>query len=329
MAPHNQRRLRILTWHVHGNYLYYLSQADHEFLLPIRHDRRHPYGGRGDTFAFGQNVREIAAEDIPSAAFDAILFQSTTNYTEDQFEILTPEQRKLPRIFLEHDPPRANPTDSPHVVGDPEVTIVHVTQYNRLMWENGAVPTTVIEHGVHLPTHLQYTGELERGLVVVNNLAQRGRRLGLDVFLRLQQRIPLDLVGMRSEVLGGLGEIPPHELPAFAARYRFMLHPVRYTSLGLSVCEAMTLGMPVVGLATTELPNVITNGVNGLISNDPDELAAGMERLLSDPQEAQRLGAAGRETALARFNIERFTADWARLFQEKTGNVLPETAGIA
>src|SRR5688500_7070235 len=100
MALRTNRRLRIFTWHVHGNYLYYLSQSDHEFLLPVRPERRNPYGGRGDTFAFGPNVREIPAEEIAAAEFDAVLFQSATNYTDDQYEILTPEQRRLPRIFL-------------------------------------------------------------------------------------------------------------------------------------------------------------------------------------------------------------------------------------
>jgi len=312
----DSRPLRILTWHVHGNYLYYLSQREHEFLLPVKEGRPHPYGGRGETFAFGPNVREIAAEEVRHEDFDCVLFQSAPNYLDGQYEILSDEQRRLPRLFLEHDPPRLNPTDSRHVVDDPAVTVVHVTHYNRLMWDNGSVPTTVIEHGVCLPPDLHYMGEIERGLVVVNNLAQRGRRLGLDVFEHFRTRLPLDLVGMGSEELGGLGEVPPHELPRFAARYRFMLHPARYTSLGLAVCEAMTLGVPVAGLSTTELPSVIRNGENGLVSNNFEELEAGMRRLLGHPDEACALGAAGRETALRRFNIDRFTADWDRVFRE-------------
>jgi glycosyltransferase involved in cell wall biosynthesis len=109
--------------------------------------------------------------------------------------------------------------------------------------------------------------------------------------------------------------VPPHELPGFASRYRFLFHPARYTSLGLSVCEAMAIGMPVVGLSTTELPSVITNHVDGLVSNDLDELEAGMQRLLDDPEEARRLGAAGQQVARRRFSIERFGTDWDGVFQ--------------
>lgn len=49
-------------------------------------------------------------------------------------EILSEQQRQLSRIYLEHDPPQTVPTDTRHVVDDPDVTIVQVTHSNRLMW---------------------------------------------------------------------------------------------------------------------------------------------------------------------------------------------------
>jgi hypothetical protein len=58
------RPVRVLTWHVHGNYLYYLSQASAELYLPVRPDRSNPYGGRGSTFPFGPNVHEVPAEAV-------------------------------------------------------------------------------------------------------------------------------------------------------------------------------------------------------------------------------------------------------------------------
>ncbi len=85
---------------------------------------------------------------------------------------------------------------------------------------------------------------------------------------------------MRSEEFGGLGDVPHDALPAFSARYRFFFNPIRYTSLGLAVCEAMLLGMPVIGLATTEMATVIENGVSGYVDTDVDALIAHMQRLL-------------------------------------------------
>jgi glycosyltransferase involved in cell wall biosynthesis len=117
-----------------------------------------------------------------------------------------------------------------------------------------------------LPDTVQYVGDIPRGLVIANGLKQRGRRLGADIFQRSRRMVPLDLVGMGAQDLGGLGEVHHSQLPEFSSHYRFFFHPVRYTSLGLAVCEAMMIGLPIIGLATTELSSVIENGVNGYIN---------------------------------------------------------------
>ncbi|WP_199320410.1 glycosyltransferase [Leptolyngbya sp. FACHB-261] len=270
------RPLRILTWHIHGSYLYYLSQVAHEFYLPVKPDRPEGYGGRAGSLRWPDNLHDLPAEAVQHQEFNCILFQSRRNYLEDQYEILSEAQRQLPRIYLEHDPPREHPTDTRHPVDDPEVLLVHVTHFNDLMWDSGRTPTQVIEHGVIVPEDVRYSGEFGRGLVVVNGLRSRGRRLGLDIFQKVQQQVPLDLVGMDSEELGGLGEVQHAELPEFQVRYRFFFNPIRYTSLGLAVCEAMLLGMPIIGLVTTEMVSVIENGVSGYLSNDLEQLVAAM-----------------------------------------------------
>ena len=152
---------------------------------------------------------------------------------------------------------------------DPDTLLVHVTPFNALMWDSGRTPTRVIEHGVFVPDDARYSGELDRGIVVVNHLNRRGRRLGADIFERVRHEVPLDLVGMDAESLGGLGEVAPSELARFASRYRFFFNPIRYTSLGLAVIEAMMIGLPIIGLATTELATVIENGISGFVATDP------------------------------------------------------------
>ncbi len=304
-------RLRVLTWHVHGSYLQYLARAPHDFYVPFKPGRPDGYRGRGER-GWPQSIVEVSASEVTETEFDCILFQSHRNWLEDQFELLTEAQRALPRVFVEHDPPRGHPTDTRHPVDDPAVLLVHVTPFNDLMWDSGRTPTVVIDHGVSVPARVRYTGELARGLVVVNNLGSRGRRLGADVFERIRARVPLDLVGMGSEQLGGLGEVPHRALPAFAARYRFLFNPIRYTSLGLAVCEAMLVGLPVVALATTEYATAIENGVSGYVDTDVEALIARMERLLAAPEEARRLGEGARRRAEERFSIDRFAADWDR-----------------
>jgi glycosyltransferase involved in cell wall biosynthesis len=315
--------LRILTWHVHGSYLYYLTQTPHEFYLPVKPGKPEGYGGRLGGFAWGDNVHDIAAEDVRSASFDCILFQSRRNYEIDQYEILSEAQRQLPRLYLEHDPPREHPTDTQHVVNDPNVLLVHVTHFNNLMWNSGCTPTCVIEHGVTVPEEVNYSGELARGLVVANGLRTRGRRLGADLFQTVRRTVSLDLVGMDAESLGGLGEIPHAQLPEFQARYRFFFHPVRYTSLGLAVCEAMMLGLPIVGLATTELATVIENDISGYIDTNINNLIRKMQELIADPAKARQLGERAKEQAKLRFHIQRFTQDWHNAFERAIAHVSP------
>lgn len=314
------RPIRVLTWHIHGSYLYYLSQAAIELHVLSKPDRGPGYAGRYGHFPWGPNVHDMPVSELADRQFDCVLFQSRQHYLEDQYQILTDAQRRLPQIYLEHDPPRESPFDTVHVVDDPNVLLVHVTHFNRLMWNSRRSLTCVIPHGVTIPDGVRYSGTLERGIVVVNHLARRGRRLGEDVYQAVRREVPLELIGMGAdESPGGLGEVQHDRLPEFVARYRFFFNPIRYTSLGLAVCEAMMLGMPIVGLATTEMATTIENGVSGFVSNDLAHLTDRMRALLRDSSEATRLGEGARAVALERFNLVRFTRDWERTFTEVVG----------
>jgi glycosyltransferase involved in cell wall biosynthesis len=168
---------------------------------------------------------------------------------------------------------------------------------------------------VIVPEGMRYGGDLARGIVVVNGMPRRQRRVGADIFARVRESIPLDLVGMEATEMGGLGEVRLPDLPAFEARYRFFFNPIRYTSLGLAVCEAMMIGMPIIGMATTEMVTVIENGTNGYIDTRVEPLIERMRALLDDPAEARRLGEGARRTAEERFNIARFARDWDAAFR--------------
>jgi glycosyltransferase involved in cell wall biosynthesis len=313
------RPLRILTWHVHGSYLYYLSQVAHEFYVPVKPGRPEGYGGRAGWLPWPDNLHEVTAEDVRRMRFDCVLFQSRRNYEYDQYEILSSSQRRLPQLYLEHDPPRENPTDTRHPVDDANVLLVHVTAFNNLMWDAGHTPTCVIEHGIMVPESARYRGEREAGVVVVNNLAQRGRRLGLDVFERARAQVPLSLIGMGSEALGGEGELRGDRLWEFAASHRYFFNPIRYTSLGLAVCEAMMMGMPIVGLATTEMATVVENGVSGFVDTRTETLIERMQLLRQDAALARQLGDGARKRAQERFNIDRFKRDWDAVLRQVTG----------
>ena len=316
------RPLNILTWHTHGSYLYYLSQLPHNFYVLSKPGRPAGYGGRCANMPWGDNLHDLPVEQARAQELDCIIFQDDAQYEKDQYEYLSAAQRALPRVYIEHDPPRAHPTDTCHLVDDPNVLLVHVTHFNALMWDSKRTPTRVIEHGVLIDPEVRYRGELDTGLVIINHLARRGRRLGADIFLEARSQVALDLVGMESETLGGLGEVRQRELPAFAARYRYLFNPIRYTSMGLAVIEAMMAGLPVVALATTEMATAIDNGESGFIDTNLATLIGHMQELARQPALAREMGATARRRSCERFGIDRFCADWERALREIT-NISP------
>ena len=204
---------------------------------------------------------------------------------------------------------------------DPGTLLVHVTPFNALMWDSGATPSRVVEHGVAVPDDVTWTGHREQAVTVVNNLYRRGRRLGPDVFDHVAAQVPVDLAGMNGDDGHDrwLGDLPRDDLHRVLAGYRCFFNPIRWTSLGLAVLEAMAVGLPVVGLATTEMATAVRDGVDGYVHTDPDVLAGHLRRLLADRDEAAHLSAAARERARTRFGIERFVADWDVVLREAAG----------
>src|SRR5438093_11431086 len=173
------QRLKILIWHIHGSYLNTLARIDHDWYLPVKPGRPMGYGGRGPTFDLPGYVREVPAEQVRDLDLDLIIHQTTQNYFEDQYEILSAAQRRLPKIYLEHNTPKPHAVDTRHPVacddgaagaggdnlpgGCNPPLLVHVTHYNHLMWDNSATPTMVLEHSVAIDPAIEYRGDLARG----------------------------------------------------------------------------------------------------------------------------------------------------------------------
>jgi hypothetical protein len=116
--------IKIFTWHIHGSYLYYLSQCNFEIYIPVIDKKKEGYIGRGTTFPFGENVIEVPVNHVKDLIFDCVLFQTTQNYSKDQYEVLSAEQRELPAIYLEHDPSLQVPTDARHLATTEMTTVL-------------------------------------------------------------------------------------------------------------------------------------------------------------------------------------------------------------
>lgn len=310
--------MRVLLWHVHGSYTTALVQGSHEYLLPSLPERGADGRGRAETWDWPASAVEVTPEEAADTDVDVVVLQrpeELDGLAEAWLGGRTPG-RDVPAVYLEHNAPQGRIQEMRHPAADrPDLTVVHVTQFNRLFWDTGSTPARVVEHGIVDPGYL-YSGELDRAVAVVNEPVRRGRVTGTDLLGPLAQAaaVPVDLFGMKSQEIGGT-DVPQSVLHAEMARRRVYLHPIRWTSLGLTLIEAMHLGMPVVALATTEVPAAVPVEA-GVVSNDPEVLAGALRRLVDDPELARVMGKAARAAALERFGLERFLADWDAVLSE-------------
>lgn len=326
--------MRILLWHVHGGWTDAFVRGAHEYLLPTT-----PEGGPWGLGRAGRDwpgsVREVAPQDLREAEPDVVVLQRLEELEEVERLLGRRPGRDIPAVFLEHNTPKGDiPTTLHPLAGQSEIPIVHVTHFNRLFWDNGMAPAMVVEHGIVDPG-LLYTGELARAAVVVNEPVRRGRVTGTDLLPQFAGAAPLDVFGMGTaelpnalglgaDALTICGDLPTASLHAELARRRLYVHPLRWTSLGLALLEAMHLGMPVLALATTEAARAVPPEA-GAISTDVDELCAVARLLMEDPAEARARGRVAREVALERYGLPAFLQAW----DEVLGRITERTRILA
>jgi hypothetical protein len=315
--------MRILLWHVHGAWTTAFVHGDHEYVVPVVPDRGPDGVGIARTYAWPRDrVTELPPDALRDEPFDVVLLQRP-----QELERLCEEWagrrpgRDVPAVYVEHTAPQGRIAEMRHPAADrDDLLLVHVTHFNALFWDAGGTPTRVVEHGIVDPG-ARYTGELPRAAVVINEARRRARVTGTDLLERFAHAAPLDLFGMdarsldRGNGLRAIEDLPQADLHAEMARRRVYLHPIRWTSLGLSLLEAMHLGMPVVALGTTEVHEAVPAAA-GVVSTKLDVLAGAMRRLVNDPDEAAERGRAARAAALERYGLARFLSDWDEILEE-------------
>jgi hypothetical protein len=308
--------MRILIWHVHGSWTTAFVQGRHDYLVPVLPGRGPDGRGRAKTYPWPASVRELTPADLAREPVDVVILQRPVDEAlAQQWLGGRRPGRDVAAVWLEHNAPQGRIAEMRHPAADrDDLIVVHVTHFNALFWDTGTTRTRVIEHGIVDPGE-HYTGELPRAAVVINEAGRRGRVTGTDLLPALGREVPLDLFGIGAGALGGIEDLPQARLHVEMARRRVYLHPVRWTSLGLSLLEAMHLGMPVVALATTEVPEAVPAEA-GIVATRLDVLGEALRRLIDDPEQARLMGKAARAAALARYGLGRFLAEWDALLDE-------------
>lgn len=308
--------MRLLVWHVHGSWTTAFVQGHHTYLLPTTDDSG-PWGRGRCGRDWPEHAVEVPVHALRDTDVDAVILQRP-----EEFELVYRWLGRrpgvdLPAVYVEHNTPRDHPVATRHPVADrDDLVLVHVTHFNELMWDNGIAPTVVIPHGIVDPGY-QYTGEMAHSAVLINEPLRRDRIVGTDLLPAFAEVAPIDLYGMGLDGLAidrvtPIGDLRQRELHADMARRRVYLHTARWTSLGLSLLEAMHLGMPVVALAATEAPMAVGADA-GVVSTDITALTSGIRMLMDEPDLALRMGKSAREYALTQFGLDTFLKNWDAL----------------
>jgi hypothetical protein len=308
--------MKVFLWHVHGAWTTAFVNGEHDYFVPVLPGRGPDGRGLAQTYAWPENVVEVSPEQARDEDFDVVILQRPEELSVLGAQWLGREPGgDIPAVYVEHNAPQGRINELRHAAADrTDITVAHVTHFNALFWDTGDAPTRVIEHGVVDPGY-RYTGELDRCAVVINEARRRARVTGTDLLEGFNGSLRYDLFGIGAGGIGQIEDLPQERLHDEMARRRVYLHPIRWTSLGLALIEAMHLGMPVVALATTAAPESVPQSA-GFVTTDPAQLRDHAEMLCDDPDAARAMGAAARAHAKQRFGLERFLADWNELLEE-------------
>lgn len=111
-----------------------------------------------------------------------------------------------------------------------------------------------------------------------------------------------------------IGEISDHQKAGFLGNARALLFPIDWPEpFGLVMIEAMACGTPVIAFRNGSVPEVIDDGVSGVIVDDMAEAVEAVERIASFDRRRVR------ECFDQRFTVERMTRDYVALYRELSG----------
>jgi len=203
-----------------------------------------------------------------------------------------------------------------------------ISNYNAGMWGYRPDECEIIEHGIDtifFDSMIEFEPEGQRDslcLSVVNDWINRDWCCGFGLWasvvgLNTTHELPIAVIG----------DTPGLSLPAkdvahlkdFYCASAVFLNTSLVSPVPTALMEAMACGCAVVSTNNCMIPEIVEHGVNGFLSNDPNELRSYVQLLLKDKSLAKQLGIAARRTIVERFSLDQFVNKWNDLFYKTIG----------
>jgi glycosyltransferase involved in cell wall biosynthesis len=118
-----------------------------------------------------------------------------------------------------------------------------------------------------------------------------------------------------------LGHVTAGEVRNELQHADIFLFPTRFESFGIAMAEALSCGTPVVASACSAIPEVVDDGITGVLCpvDDVEAFAAAVHSLAADPERLRRMSSAARSAAIARFDKNRMAAAYRNVFYSLAG----------
>lgn len=196
---------------------------------------------------------------------------------------------------------------------------VFISKYSLGKWGWSDKECEIIHHGVdtELFSPDQSVVREPRVLSVVNDWVNRDWCCGYNLWQQItgypQSELPIHVVGDTP----GLSSSAP-SIEALVEQYRksrIFLNTSLISPVPTSLLEAMSCGCAIVTTSTCMIPEIIENGKNGYISNNPQELRSYVDKLLGDESLAKEMGDNARKTIESNFSLDIFVERWKALFE--------------
>lgn len=307
--------LNVLTFPTHEAYETGLAKTGHRFWA-VRNqyvkDWDKTYRPVPDNYVLLNPLRE--GKQLPvEIDFDLVLSQNKAGQFQQAIDIS--RALHLPLICLEHTMPvptwpAATLAATKNMRGHVNVFI---SEYSRRAWGWGGDDCLVIHHGIDAETFSPNDLLVDRSphlLSVVNDWRNRDWCCGFSLWRQVSAQLPVEVVGATP----GLS-VAARSVAELVLKYRsadVFLNTSLVSPVPTALLEAMACGCAVVSTATCMIPEVVEDGVNGFVSNDPKVLRDRCRTLLADHGLCRRLGEAARKTVLEKFSNEVFVREWDR-----------------
>ncbi len=183
----------------------------------------------------------------------------------------------------------------------------HVVACSELKARSWGITDDILVSSVEVSAYPPHSGKTPEGLRICNHINSRRKILCWDFHNKAFGGLPVTLVGHHPDIPGVSAARNWGELKEILQRHRFYIHtadPIYEDGFNMATMEAMAAGLPVLGNRHPTSP--VTDGIDGYLSDDPDELRARAEELIADPKLAHRMGQAAREKAIKLFSRHRF-----------------------